>query len=298
MRRSPAAERHDPPARAHRWQAEAPIAADDVPARVCAEADLSAADWAGVLAHGGLWIDRKRWTGQPLPAGALCVVYAFTRPPVEPPLGPDALLFDAHGLLAINKPAWWPTQGTRASAAFSAEARVQALFGDPALRAVHRLDRQTSGVLLFAREGRLAGRIHDQFRAHAVHKRYLARVAPPPAADRFTVRGPLVRVANEGHSRFALDEGAAGLDSKTDFAVIERHADEALIEARPHTGRTHQLRVHLAHHGCPIRGDALYGPEWRPGAPERVLLHALRLRLKVDGRGLDIEAPPPPDLTR
>lgn len=238
--RSPAAARFDPPVSVHRFTTTAPgwFALE---AQARREAGLDAAGWRAVLGHGGLWIDRHRpIEGAAVPAGAAVAVYAFARPPDEAPLRAIRLLDRQGTVLAVHKPAWLSVQGTRASGRMSLEAQVQQMTGEPGWRAVHRLDRQTSGVVLFAADGPTAGRLHGAFRARAVHKRYLAVVAPPPTNDRFTVDGPLVRVAHPRHSRFAVGEGGQAAESR--FEVIHRAADRAWIDARPITGRTHQIR--------------------------------------------------------
>ena len=84
--------------------------------------------------------------------------------------------------------------------------------------------------------------------------------------------------------------------SRTRFRVLARDAASASVEALPVTGRTHQLRVHLAHIGSPILGDDLYGPGWAVGAPERTLLHAARLEVRLEeGATIAVEAPLPGD---
>jgi 23S rRNA-/tRNA-specific pseudouridylate synthase len=121
-------------------------------------------------------------------------------------------------------------------------------------------------------------------------------VAPPPARDAFEVAGFLARAPDPARFRFALHAGArAGArDSLTRCRVGERRAACALVEAHPETGRTHQLRVHLAAAGSPIVGDDLYGST-APAA--RVLLHAAALMLeRPDGSTLCLEAPNPADL--
>ncbi|MCB9552795.1 MAG: RNA pseudouridine synthase [Myxococcales bacterium] len=284
--RPPAAARFDPPVQVWRWTTP-PLEWAAFAADARARAGLDAAAWEAVLWHGGLWIARRRPTPGEAVAGEVAL-YAFAAPPATPP--PPVVLAEQGAVIAVDKPAWWPTQGTRASARFSLEAAVQALVGDPAARAVHRLDRQTSGVVLFARDGATAGRLHARFRERAVDKSYRAIVeGQPPAA--FTVTGRLRRVAHPQHSLFAL--GDDGAQSESRFTVVARGPARAAVDARPLTGRTHQLRVHLAHAGCPIVGDDLYGPGWRPGDPERLLLHAHALALTLDGRELAVEAPVP-----
>ncbi len=295
--RPPAAARFDPRVQVTRWTTDAghPWPAFTADAR--ARSGLDAADWQRVLWHGGLWIDRARPApGDPVPAGAQVAVYAFVSEPEVAPFDASCVLERRGDLIAVDKPAWLPMHGTRASARIGLEGAVRRALGDDGWRAVHRLDRQTSGVVLFARTGALAGRLHRLFHSRRVAKTYRARVEPPPAADAFTVRGHMVRVAHPSHSRFALTDGPDGKPSESRFTVVERRGDRAWVDCVPITGRTHQLRVHLAHAGCPIAGDALYGHGWRPGGALRCLLHAHHLALRLGPDDLDFTAPLPPDL--
>ncbi len=146
-----------------------------------------------------------------------------------------------------------------------------------------------------------AAELGRAFRDRRVHKRYRACVAPAPAQDQFEVAGWLGRVMHPARFRFGLyaEPGPERRESRTRFRVSERGARGARIEAWPETGRTHQLRVHLAAHGTPIAGDDLYGPAYHPGAPSaaaRVLLHAAELGLERGGRTFRVEAPEPADL--
>lgn len=296
--RPPDAERFDPRVRVERWTTDAARGWDQFAAEARARAGLDPAAWERVLWHGGLWVDRGRpRPGEPLPAGAEVALYAFTAEPETRPFGPERVLALDGDLAALDKPAWLPMHGTRASARIGLEEAAREALGDPGWRAVHRLDRQTSGVVLFARTGTLAARLHRLFRARRVGKTYRAVVEPAPAVDRFTVAGRMVRVSHPSHARFALDPtGEAGPQSESRFEVVRRGDGLAWLDCRPITGRTHQLRVHLAHAGHPIAGDALYGHGWRPGGAPRCLLHAHRLALRLGARDLRFEAPLPPEM--
>jgi RluA family pseudouridine synthase len=205
-------------------------------------------------------------------------------------------------VVAANKPAWLPVQGTRASQRISLEQELRARLGCPALRAAHRLDRQTSGVLLLARDAERAAFLGRALHDRRVAKHYLAWVSPAPAQDEWTVRGFLGPARSGSRYRFELRQESApdARESATHFRVVSRAGARALVECRPVTGRTHQLRVHLASGDTPIVGDDLYGPPWMEGAPssaERILLHAERvvLRLAKGAGETEIRAPLPPD---
>lgn len=158
--------------------------------------------------------------------------------------------------------------------------RVQALHADA--RIVHRLDQATSGLMLFAR-GVVAQRtLGMAFESRQVHKRYLARVEGLPVADAGEIDAPLA-ADWPGRPRQRVD-ALGGKPALTRWRVLRRDADSALLELEPLTGRTHQLRVHLAHLGHPIRGDRLYAPP--PWRADRLLLHASELGFAHPASGL------------
>ena len=259
-----------------------------------------------VLRHGGIWLDRHPVAPGAEPRevreGAHVAVYAFEREPEPVPLGDDCVLLDRDGVVAVNKPAWLPVQGTRASQLHSLERMLASRLGCPELRAAHRLDRQTSGVFLLARDAARAAFLGRALQDRRVEKRYLAWVSKPPEHDAWTVRGFLGPAKTGSRYRFELRDasGPDARDSETHFRVVSRAGERALVECRPTTGRTHQLRVHLAAGGTPIVGDELYGPEYSEGAAssaERILLHAERvtLRLAKGASETEIRAPLPED---
>ena len=306
-RRSPKALAHDPPVSRRDWivddagelsaerflaEARARFAADDV-------------EWERLLRHGGLHVDRRRWERESPPEsvrpGAAVVAYSYEREPAPLMLPDDAILLDEAGLVAVNKPPWWAAQGTRASRVVSLERELRRRLECPSLTPAHRLDRETSGVMLFARDGRMAGEIGRQFARRQVRKEYLALVSPAPAASEWMVEGVIIRVEHPSHSLFALSSDAAegeGRASSTRFETVETEVTRSLVRAHPLTGRTHQLRVHLLASGCPIVGDSLYGGGWSPGQPwsaERLQLHAAAIELSIGGEVRRIEAPLPDD---
>jgi 23S rRNA-/tRNA-specific pseudouridylate synthase len=303
--RSPDAERFDPAVWKARWVPERELAWDAFLCDARERLGPRAAGLERALWHGGLHISgRPIDPGAPpahVPAGGWVAIYGFVREPELVSFDPARVLLDEGGLVAVDKPPWLSMQRTRASFRASLEDRLQALLGDRTLFAVHRLDRQTSGVALFARGRERTAELARAFRDRRVEKRYVACVAPPPHEDEFAVRGLLGRVAHPSRFKFGLfTEPAEGRrESATQFHVAQRGERGARVLASPKTGRTHQLRVHLAARGCPIAGDDLYGPAWQPTAPHaapRVLLHAASLAFSLEGRGLAIEAESPSDI--
>ncbi len=147
---------------------------------------------------------------------------------------------------------------------------------------VHRLDRQTSGVLLVAKTPQAYEALLEDFKERRITKLYRALVRGVPKEERARVRAPIGR--NPGHRRVIVTQ--FGKSAETAFRLLERAAGAALVEARPLTGRTHQIRAHLAYLGHPVLGDIEFDKQ-RPGEPwpERMLLHAYRVELTHPGTG-------------
>jgi RluA family pseudouridine synthase len=222
-------------------------------------------------------------------------------PAHAPTQAPAALpvLFHDSWLLAVDKPAGVLSQpaerrlpGDLAMDELAALRLAWEEGAPPFLRLVHRLDRGTSGVLLFARSPVALPRLAASWSSGAVKRRYLALVEGDPAADQQRVDAPIARAPGGGW-RFLVADG--GRPAATDVEVLRRGGGMALVACRLTTGRTHQVRVHLAHLGHPVVGDRLYGSRQEAARP---LLHAAEIRLPhpADGRTLGIEAPLPADL--
>jgi 23S rRNA pseudouridine1911/1915/1917 synthase len=303
--RSPAAERHDPPLVVRRFVTGPECTLAALLAEIASRLAGTGASAERTLWHGGVHVNGRPLDPDALPAriaaGAWVVAYAFEREPAPLPAGPPRILHDGDGIVAVAKPPWLPMQRTRASARFTLEAALRAALRDVSLVAAHRLDRQTSGVAVFAR-GAAGAWASRAFALRQVRKRYLAVVAPPPESDELAVEGWIARAPDPARFRFALhrEPVEASRYSATRFRVLARGAGRARLEAWPETGRTHQLRVHLAARGHPVVGDDLYGAPFAPGAAasaERVLLHAAHLALsRRDGSVLRLEAGEPEDL--
>ncbi len=303
---SPSAHRYDPPLVKVRGVAPADVPFASILATIDEHFTGTGASADRALAHGGIHLAGKPLAEADLPVlvaeGTRWVAYGMIRDPDPVDLGPGAVLATGPGWLAVDKPAWLPTQRTRASAVDSLERRVWAFTGSPEWRAVHRLDRTTSGVVLFAEGATQASVLQRAFQERTVRKRYVAVVAPPPTQDAFSVSGWIGRAAHKRRFVFEMRASAGASvgrarQSESRFNVKNRGEHCAWVDAEPVTGRTHQLRVHLAHVGSPVAGDDLYGVGWEPGRPERALLHAAELGLSLpDGTAIEVEAPLPGDM--
>ncbi len=219
------------------------------------------------------------------------------------------LLYEDDWLLAIDKPASVAVHGGSGVSSGVIEqlraARPQARF----LELVHRLDRETSGVLLVARRRAALVALHAQMRERTPDKRYLAVVAGHWPLRTRVLAYPLHRhEAPDGDRRVSVQAG--GLEARTRVTGLARFVlpelgEFSLVEAALETGRTHQIRVHLAHAGCPIAGDPKYGRfelnrELARRGWRRMFLHArsIALRHPDDGHPLRIEAPLPDEFER
>jgi 23S rRNA pseudouridine1911/1915/1917 synthase len=161
---------------------------------------------------------------------------------------------------------------------------------------VHRLDVGTSGLMLIASDDATHVALASMLRRHAVDRRYLALVRGVPPNDRFAIDAALGRVG----ARVRVDR-AGGRPAETAIEVLRRFERAALLEAAPRTGRTHQIRVHLAAIGHPILGDVRYGGEGADAAAlglRRPFLHSWRIAFEhpVTGARIELESPLPEDL--
>lgn len=159
--------------------------------------------------------------------------------------------------------------------------RVQAVY--PEARVVHRLDRDTSGLIVMARDADSQRRLNCQFQERQVEKTYHAVVIGQPLDDAGCIEWPL-RKDFARPPRHCVDP-LLGKPATTFWCVLSRAADRARLELTPRTGRSHQLRVHLSHLGHPILGDPLYGQADAVGLADRLSLHASRLELEHPATG-------------
>ncbi|MEO8038402.1 MAG: RluA family pseudouridine synthase [Betaproteobacteria bacterium] len=206
-------------------------------------------------------------------------------------------LFEDAFMLVIDKPAGMAVHGG-SGVAFGVIERLRVERPElKFLELVHRLDKETSGVLLLAKKRSALTALHEQIRAGRTGKRYLVLIKGDWRAPRQSVRLPLERhVLASGERRVSVSED--GKASHTNFRLMHRYGDFVLLEADLKTGRTHQIRVHLAHLGFPIAGDDKYGDfalnkELARVGLKRMFLHAARFDCLHPGSGekLSLQAP-------
>ena len=183
------------------------------------------------------------------------------------------VLFEDNHLIAVNKPAGLLVQSDHTGAFCLLETVRQYLReqyekpGDAYVGLLHRLDRPVSGVVLFAKTSKGASRLSDQIRKRTVQKTYHALVEGKPKATSGTLENHLREVAI-GHPVEVLDVAIeTSKDARLSYRVLETGAQFSLVEIDLHTGRKHQIRAQMAHIGCPIAGDRLYGAKLAFEAP-------------------------------
>lgn len=257
------------------------------------------------------------------------------RPLGAPVFSAKRILWQGRSVLAIDKPAGLAVYGTRGETAGTVIPELEKCLRQEGiwrpggrLILVHRLDRDTSGVLLAARTEAAARHLERQFRQRKVQKYYLALVEGNPKFNRMKCVAPVIPTKPGGRRTGQLragirdggglhwrcqtgaaakrdlrpQDGVGARTAETEFTVLRRFEGYCLVEARPLTGRTHQIRIHLAQLGHPVLGDALYGKRANAypllRTVPRQMLHAASLRFQDPDTGREIElvAPVPEDM--
>ncbi len=274
--------------------------------RVLAELDptLSRSAAARLARQGLVWCGgRPLRPADPVREGDL-IEYQAPRPQAlepSPERVPLRVLYDDADLVVVDKPAGMVVHpapghhsGTLVHALLGMGGPWSAVGGAARPGIVHRLDRGTSGLILAARTDAAHRALAAQLAARTLSRSYLAVVRGGIGPPDQIVDGPIGRHPRD-RRRMAVVEG--GRPARTRVRVLERRGGHTLVRCDLETGRTHQIRVHLAALGHPVVGDEVYGRP-RPGEPGRPLLHAYRLRLRHPrtGQEMELESPPPADL--
>ena len=221
----------------------------------------------------------------------------------------DVLFEDKH-LLAVNKASGMivhPGAGTGEDTLVHAllahcKGGLSGIGGVERPGIVHRLDRETSGIILVAKTDKAHRGLAEQFSERALEKEYFALVAGAPGLMSGSIRKAIGRNKQHRHKMAVVEEEQGGRDAHTDWEVVERFGQIAtLVRCTIHTGRTHQIRVHLKSLGHIVLGDDVYG--WKPDPrlphqPERVMLHAEHLVFEhpISHKRIDLHAPIPEDM--
>lgn len=213
----------------------------------------------------------------------------------------ERILYQDRGLLIINKPAGLAVHGGSGIGTGLIEGLRLLRRDDRYLELVHRLDRETSGCVMVARRASTLKELHRQLRENRIDKRYLALVEGKWPQRQKSVEVPLRKdTLRSGERLVRVDR--TGKPARTDFLLLRHFADCSLLEVRPYTGRTHQIRVHAQHAGHPLMGDPKYaGNQQREAARgrglKRLFLHALSLGFTdAEGQPVTVTAELDPEL--
>jgi 23S rRNA pseudouridine1911/1915/1917 synthase len=214
---------------------------------------------------------------------------------IPPPLPSDLqveaipleIIFENDDLLVIDKPAGMVVHpaaghlsGTLVNAALGHLPEWEGIGGEQRPGVVHRLDKETSGLILMAKNERAHRWLQDQFRLRKVEKVYLALVDGRPPTPTGRVEAPIGRNPQQ-RKQMAVVSPAKGREAISEYRTLESFPQHTLLEVHPITGRTHQIRLHMAFIGCPVAGDTVYGLH-RPSFPlTRHFLHAHRLAIRL-----------------
>lgn len=210
-----------------------------------------------------------------------------------------SVIFEDRDFLAIDKPAGIASHGG-SGIAFGVIELLRAARPDEHLELAHRLDRDTSGVLVCSRSRRGLAGLQALIRAGETQKQYLCLMAGVLQRAKFDVNVPLRKSVLDGGERMVRVDDA-GKPALTFFRQVERFRDASLVEATLATGRTHQIRVHAAHAGHPLAGDPKYGDRdanrrFHALGLQRLFLHAARFEFELGERAYSFSAPLPDDL--
>ena len=222
--------------------------------------------------------------------------------PVVPENIPLDVIYEDDALLVVNKPAgmvvhpaYGHASGTLVNAVLAHCPQIADVGGPDRAGVVHRLDKDTSGLILIAKDSVTRAALQRQFKRRQVSKTYLALVEGQVQPREGVVEAP---VGRDKRQRKKMAVVRSGREARTMYRAIEYFANYTLLEVRPHTGRTHQVRVHLSWLGYPIVGDAVYGRHRQRLLRGRHFLHASRIRFShpATGEEVEFEAPLPPKL--
>lgn len=229
-------------------------------------------------------------------------------PPQPSKLVPEQLpldiIFENQDLMVVNKPAGMVVHpsaghksGTLVHAALAHAPDIEGVGGVQRPGIVHRLDKDTSGLILLAKNDAAHQWLQNQFSSRKVEKTYLALVDGAPPTPRGRIEAAIGRDPGN-RKRMAVVPPGKGRSAISEYSTQHRYADHALLEVHPITGRTHQIRLHLAFLGCPVVGDRVYGRRHRSLALNRHFLHAARLSIQIPGETdlHEFKAPLPDDL--
>ena len=276
---------------------------------VASRADISRTQAATLIANGNVTVNGKREKASYKPVAGDRVVVEVPAPVERPIVGesiPISIVFEDEYLLIVDKPAGMVVHpapgnwsGTLVNALMGRGGELSPGSSPDRAGIVHRLDKETSGLLIVAKTERAHRILSAAIAARRVRRRYAVMIWGHLDDDLLTIEKPLARDPRD-RKRMAIVNN--GRQARTDFVRLARFGPGDLLRAHLHTGRTHQIRVHLASVGHPVMGDDVYGGGGGRRiaglAPKRHFLHAAWLELNhpITGTPMDIRSPLPDDL--
>lgn len=255
--------------------------------------EYSRARLQGLIKNGMVLVNEApaRKASQPVESGDILLV---TIPPVvavdlQPEDIPLDIIFEDLNVMVINKPAGMVVHpaaghasGTLVHAALAHAPDIQGISGEARPGVVHRLDKNTSGLILMAKNDMAHHWLQEQFRQRLVKKTYLALVDGKPPTPTGRIEAAIGRDASH-RKQMAIAVLGKGRDATSEYRTLESFALQTLLEVQPVTGRTHQIRLHLAFIGCPVVGDTIYGHKHSSLPLKRHFLHAARMLICLPG---------------
>ena len=276
---------------------------------VASRAEISRTQAATLIANGNVMVNGKREKASYKPVSGDRVIVEVPAPVERPIVAesiPVSIVFEDEYLLIVDKPAGMVVHpapgnwsGTLVNALMGRGGELSPGASPDRAGIVHRLDKETSGLLIVAKTERAHRILSSAIAARRVRRRYAVMIWGHLDDDLLTIEKPLARDPRD-RKRMAIVNN--GRQAKTDFVRLARFGPGDLLRAHLHTGRTHQIRVHLASVGHPVMGDDVYGGGGGRRiaglAPKRHFLHAAWLQLNhpITGTPMDIRSPLPDDL--
>jgi 23S rRNA pseudouridine1911/1915/1917 synthase len=252
-------------------------------------AEFSRARLQGLIEDGFVLVNGApaKKAGQSIEAGT--EIEVRVPPPVPTGLvGEDIpldIVFENDDLLVVNKPAGMVVHpaaghdsGTLVHAVLGYDPDLEGIGGEERPGLVHRLDKETSGLIVLAKNERAHRWLQDQFRLRLVEKTYLALVDGKPPTPTGRVEASIGRDPSH-RKKMAIVPDGKGREAVSEYKTLESFEDHTLLEFHPYTGRTHQIRLHCQFLGCPIVGDSIYGRKSPTVEISRHFLHAARLKI-------------------
>lgn len=272
--------------------------------------EFSRARLQGLIDDGFVSVNRTpaKKSGQNIESGS--EIEVRVPPPVPSTLvGEDIpldIIFENDELLVVNKPAGMVVHpaaghasGTLVHAVLGYDPDLEGIGGEERPGLVHRLDKETSGLIVLAKNERAHRWLQDQFRLRSVEKIYLALVDGKPPTPTGRVEASIGRDPSH-RKKMAIVSPSKGREAVSEYRTLETFKEHTLLEFHPHTGRTHQIRLHCTFLGCPIVGDSVYGKRSFTVDINRHFLHASKLSIILPNEKKPrlFEAPLPDELQK